>query len=123
MENEPNTDLQAQADDATAEAVHKAKNAQAAIELARQAQLASAVEAAAQKTKDALLEGLKEVFGDSDSEDPTRMKVLVRRIPILCTNIDQMHADIADIKGNFKWGVRIVLGAVLLDIMKLILLP
>jgi hypothetical protein len=76
MENEPNTDLQAQADDATAEAVHKAKNAQAAIELARQAQLASAVEAAAQKTKDALLEGLKEVFGDSDSEDPTRMKCL-----------------------------------------------
>lgn len=98
MSDESPIDLQAQADEASAEAIHKAKNAQAAVELAREAQLAKAMEEAVQRTKDALLEGLKEVFGDSDSEDPTRMKVLVRRIPILCTNIEQMHLDIGEIK-------------------------
>jgi len=47
-------------------------------------------------TKQQLLEALKEVFGEGDN--PAQMKILVRRIPIICTNIEEMHEGIKDIK-------------------------
>src|SRR3954451_24947996 len=100
------------AEEASAVAVHKARSAQQAIEIARELQMQRAVEETAQKTKEALLEGLKEVFGGSDSEDPQQMRILVRRIPIICTSIEQMHDDISDIKDNLKWAIKIILGAV-----------
>lgn len=108
---------------ASAEAVHKAKNAAQAIEFAREAQLAKAVEDTALRTKEALLDGLREVFGDGDEKDPDQMKILVRRIPILCASVIQMHEDIKNINGNIKWGVRIVIGAVIVAILKLVLIP
>lgn len=108
---------------ASAEAVHKAKNAAQAVEMVREAQMAKLVEDTAIRTKEALLEGLKEVFGEGDNKDPEQMKVLVRRIPILCTNVLQMHDDIADVKGDIKWGVRIVIGAAILGVLKLIFIP
>lgn len=77
----------------------------------------------AQQTKEVLLSGLKEIFGDSDTKDPDQMRVLVRRIPILCTNIEAMHSDIADIKSSISWAIKIVLGAVILAVLKLILIP
>ncbi len=104
------------------EAIHAAKNAAQAIEVAREAQLAKTVSETVQRTKDALLEGLKEVFGDSDSSSPGQMKILVRRIPIICSEINQIHTDIADIKDNTKWIVRIVVGAVVLAMLKLVIL-
>lgn len=86
-------------EEASREAVHKAKSAQQAIEFAREAQMAQMVTETAQKTKDALLEGLKQVFGDtSDSDSPNQMKILVRRIPILCTHFEKVQQDIGDIK-------------------------
>lgn len=48
--------------------------------------------------KKQVIEGLKEVFGESDN--PQQMKVLVRRIPIICTNIETMHDNIKEIKDN-----------------------
>lgn len=111
------------AEDASAEAIHKAKNAAQAVEVARQAQLAEAVEASAVRTKEMLLEGLKEVFGDSDSENPKQMKVLVQRIPILCQDIMQMKNDIKSINDNFTWGIRILVGAIILAVLKVVLIP
>ena len=108
-------------EEASAEAVHKTKNAQAAIELARELQINEAVERTAKSTKDALLAGLKEVFGESD--DPKEMRVLVRRIPILCTSIEAMHKSIEKIEKNLSRAVWIILTAVLLAFMKLILIP
>lgn len=104
-------------------AAHKAKSAQAAVELAREVQLAEAIAKTAAETKQALLEGLQEVFGEGDEKDPSRMVVLVRRIPILCTNITQMQTDIASINDNQKWAVRIIIGAVILALLKLVLIP
>lgn len=83
------------------EAIHTAKNLQQATEIAREAQLAKAVEETAARTKDALIEGLREVFGD-DSKDPAQMKVLVQRVPILCVNVEQTHKDIGDIKDSLQ---------------------
>jgi len=37
------------------------------------------------------------------------MKILVRRIPILCTNIEAMHESIEKIENNLSWAVKIVL--------------
>lgn len=97
---------------ASHDAVHAARDAQQAVELAREVQLEKAVKETARQTKEALLEGLKEVFGDT-SEDPGQMKVLVRRIPILCTSIDQMHKDISDIKDSQKWAMRAIVGGMI----------
>lgn len=108
---------------ASAEAAHKAKTAAQAVEHAREVQLAQVVEETAQRTKEALLEGLKEVFGEGDGQDTDQMKVLVRRIPILCTNIEVMHTDIAAIKSNLNWVVRLVLGSVIAAILKIVLFP
>lgn len=107
-------------DNASADAVDKTKTAQEAIEVARQAQLEAAVEKTALRTKSDMLDVFKEVFGDSDSEDPQKMKVLVRRIPILCTSVEQMHSDIGDIKDNLKWGVRLIIGAVVVSLIALL---
>lgn len=95
---------------ASAEAVHKTKNAQQAIEHARELQMQRAVEEVAQRTKKDLIAGLREVFGDSDNKDPEQMKVLVRRIPILCVTMLQMHEDIKALKDNQTWAVRIIVG-------------
>ncbi len=111
------------ADQASQEAIHKTKNAQAAIEAAREAQIHAAIDKASERTKADLLDALKEVFGGSDTEDPNQMRILVRRIPILCTNIEAMHADIAAINDNFKWGTRLFIAAIVGGAIKLIFFP
>lgn len=69
----------------------------------------------------ALTAALKKVFGESDkSKDPEQMVVLVRRIPILCTNVENMHSMIGEIKDNIQWGTRIVIGAVILAVLTLV---
>ncbi len=103
-----NTDAQV----ASAEAVHKAKNAAQAVEVARQEQLAEMVEKTAQRTKEQLLEGLREVFTNDVTKSPAEMQIMIQRVPILCTTVLQMHEDIADLKDNLKWGVRVILAAV-----------
>lgn len=104
-------------------AVHKAKSAAMAIELSRQVQLEETIQKTALQTKAALLEGLKEVFGDGDNKDPDQMKILVRRIPILCTSVEAMHQNIKEIKDNQTWIVRLIIGAFVISLLKLILIP
>lgn len=54
--------------------------------------------------KGALIDSLKEVFGDSDSKNPEQMTILVRRIPILCTQIDAMRKQLDTLhENNGKW--------------------
>lgn len=109
---------------AKADAVDKAKDAQQAIEIARKAELAQTVADTAVATKAAILEGLREVFGDrNDPEDPDNMKVLVRRIPLICNDIAQIHSNISKINDNISWGVKIIIGAVILGVLKLTLFP
>lgn len=121
------------AQDASKEAVHAVAGAAEAVEAARAAQLAEISEEnkrvakaaaleTAELTKTALVESLKEVFGEGDRNDG-QMVVLVRRIPILCTNVEQMHKAIESIQGNITWGVRIVIAAVFLALLKLIFIP
>jgi hypothetical protein len=94
----------------------------ATVEIDHEAKFQKLIEETAQKTKESLLEGLKEVFGDGDSNSE-QMRILVRRIPILCTDIRNMKSDIAGINSNMRWAVRVVLGAVVLAVLKLVFLP
>jgi hypothetical protein len=120
MEHDPNLT----SDEASEHAAHKAKSAQMAVEIAREVQLAEAIKKTAEQTKEALIEGLKEVFGEGDEKrDPDQMTILVRRIPLICQDIKQIHSDVADIKDGNKWIVRIVVGAVIVAILKLVILP
>lgn len=109
-------------------AVHKAKNAAQALEIAREVQLAEVVEKTALRTKESLLEGLREVFGDGDAaKDPKELRVLVHRIPIICEDVKEMKRDISDtassvakINDNLSRVVWIILTAVILAILGLI---
>lgn len=112
------------------EVVHKAKDAAQAVEVAREVQMAKLAKDTAKQTEQVVTKALKDIFGEGDSKDPERMTVLVRRIPLLCTNIDDMHKLIASnserlekIEGNIAWGVRIVIGSVILGVLKLIFMP
>lgn len=87
------------AHEASVEAIHKAKNAAQAIETAREAQQHEL----AQKTKEALLEGLREVFGKGDGGQADSMIVRWQRIPFLCTSVEEMHVAINDIKADLRW--------------------
>lgn len=104
-----------------AQAVHSIRDAAQATELARQAQLADAITETAQQTQRAVLQGLKEIFGDMDSQNPGHMKILVHRIPILCTSVMQMHDDIKDLKDNQKWVTRAIIGGVIAAVFALIM--
>lgn len=114
VSNMPNDHLSPEA----AEAVHKAKNAAQAIEMAREAQAREQAE----QNKQALVEALRVVFGDGDgARDPKEMRVLVQRIPILCTTILAMHDSIEKMESNQTWVVRLIIGGVIAAVMALVL--
>lgn len=78
------------------EAIHQTRNAQQAVELAREVQNKQLVEDTALRTRDSVLEGLKEIFSD-DAKDPGKMTVLTQRVPLLCQNVEQTHKEIGEI--------------------------
>lgn len=104
------------------EAAHAAKNAQQKIELAREAQLTEIATRTAELTEQALLKGLQKVFGmDGGDRSDQEMKILVQRVPILCTMLVAMDKRIEKIDANLTWGVRIIVGAVLAAVLALVL--
>jgi len=107
------------------EASNDAKDAKMADELSREVHLAEAISKSAAETKIALIESLREVFGEGDEKrDPDQMKILIRRIPLICNDIKAINVGLADIKtdvtsinDNLKWAVRLILGAVILALL------
>lgn len=94
--------LDIDAEAASAEAVHKAKNAAQAVEIAREAQNAKLVEDTAARTKESLIEGLREVFENDNNKDPKQMRVINQKIPLLCLSVEQTHTDIAEMKESLR---------------------
>ena len=70
---------------------------------------------------EAITKTLERIFGDSDTKDPEQMRILVRRIPILCTNVENMHKMIGEIQDNITWGTRIIVGAFIVAVITLVL--
>ena len=73
-----------------------------------------------QEIKETVAEALKEVFTEGDTKEP-EMKILIRRIPILCTNVEAMHKSIEKMEDNIIWIVRLIIGAVVLAGLTIIL--
>ena len=45
----------------------------------------------------------------------------ITRIPLICQDITDMKKDIADINDNLKWGIRVVIGAVILGLLTMLI--
>ncbi len=99
--------LQDIAHEASAEAVHKTKNAQQAIEVAREAQMASAI-----------AQAVKEVFSLDDEQGRKRF-VDISRVPLICQAILGIDQRLKTMEGNITWGVRIIIGAFIMGIVAL----
>ena len=97
------------ADEASAEAIHKAKNAQQAVEFAREAQLASAI-----------AQAVKEIFSLDDGQGRKRF-VDISRVPLICQAILGIDERLKTMEGNLTWGVRIVIGAFIVALTALVL--
>ena len=112
------------AEEASAQAVHTARKAADAVEVSREVHQQELLV----QTKELVIEALREVFGKGDEGASGEMNILVRRIPFICNDIAQIHKDIADtkdgveeIRGNIKWGVRLVIGAVILALVGMLI--
>lgn len=88
------------AEQASAEAIHKAKNAQQAIELARAAQMYEAVEMSAQKTRSAMVDALKEVMDENRNIDTVGSKSV--NINVVANDIAYIKRDVAEIKDKLE---------------------
>ncbi len=100
--------LQDIAHEASAEAVHKTKNAQQAIEIAREAQMASAI-----------AQAVKEVFSLDDGNGQKRF-VDISRVPLICQAVVGIDQRLKSIEGNMTWGVRIIIGAFIMGVVALL---
>ena len=57
-------------------------------------------------------------LGETDGQT---QPILIKRIPFICRDILDMKEDISNINGNIKWGVRLVVGAVILALIYVVL--
>lgn len=93
-------------DSKVAEAAQAAAVAHEANSNAREAQM-----------HETLVKALREVLVDGESEE---RPMLIKRIPFICKDIIDIKEDVSDINDNIKWGVRIVIGAVILGVLALL---
>lgn len=103
-------ELQTIAHEASADAVHQAKNAQQAVEVAREAQMVSAVAVA-----------VKQAFNIDDEEGRQKRFVDVSRVPLICQAIVGIDQRLKAIEANLTWGIRLVVGAVILALIYVVL--
>lgn len=87
--------LPGEAGEASREAVHAAKNAAQAVEVARTLQAAVLHESTTQSLSDAL----RQVFGEYSEQ---QRFVDLKKIPLLCKQIENIDANISEIKGLIK---------------------
>lgn len=88
MEPEP---LSPEAQAASQAAVHAAKNAAQAVEMARAAQM----QAHDEVTTQALVKALEQVFGEQEER---QRFIDTKRIPLICKDITDIKQNISDIK-------------------------
>lgn len=89
-----------------AEAAHQAAVSHEATSNAREAQM-----------HETLVKALREVLVDGNDEE---RPMLIKRIPFICRDILAINEKVSAINDNIKWGVRIVLGAVIIGVLTLL---
>lgn len=117
------------------EAIHAAKNAAQAVEIARNDQAQQVAELAAIKAAELAAEKLFEDrrltrivheavmkgFSFEDSDERRRF-IDVTKEKLICQSIVNISNRLDGIEGNLTWGVRIVLGAVILALLGMVLI-
>lgn len=83
------------ADEKSRKAVHAARDAAHAVEVARLAQ----AEATKKDTTDALSDALRQVFGEHEN---SRRFIDITRIPLICKSIIDIHENLKDIKNDLQ---------------------
>lgn len=87
------------ADAASKEAIHKARGLQQAVEIARAAQIDSAIAANSRSTQDALVAALRQVFGENTESGRF---IDVTKIPLICKSIVDIHNNLEEIKHSLE---------------------
>lgn len=105
----------------SAEAVQKAKEAAAAAQKANQDQIeASNRDSEARITK-AFTEALKQAFSTDLTVDGQKRFIDITRIPLICQSIIGIDSRLDSIEGNIKWGVRLVIGGVIVGVVTMLM--
>lgn len=102
------------------EAIHAAKNAAQAVELAREEQLVSAMRFNDERTVKLFVDAIHSVFGPVNA-DQDQMRILIPKIPLLCLTVQNQGKMMTEIKDDLKWATRLILGAVILAALGVIL--
>ena len=121
------------------DAVHAAKNAAQAVEIARQVQVENAAEGAAviaaeaaaarvaekivdeQRLRNIVNEAVMKGFSFEDKDERRRF-IDVTKEKLICQSIVNISGRLDSIEGNLTWGVRIIIGAVLVALLSLVLI-
>ncbi len=118
-------------DSSSKEAIHAAKNAAQAVELARQEQLDRASEKAATLAADRLFENgrLSEVVHKAvmkgfsfEDTDGRRRFIDVTKEKLICQSIVNIADRLNTIESNLSWGVRLIVGGVLAALLGTVLI-
>jgi hypothetical protein len=128
------------AEEASHLAIEKTKEAQEAVELSRLAQANLAHEKAEalinkaeevaktlvdvsrnadERITKSLSDALRDVFGEKENSGRF---IDTSRIPLICQDIKGIHGEVADIKDNLRWIVRLIIGAVVTALLGLVLI-
>lgn len=109
------------ADVKSSEAVDKAAEAAAAVEVSRAEQIYAANLESEKRIEEAFIKALKAAFKADDTDSGQKKFIDITRIPLICKDISQMQKDIEAMRNNTTWAVRIVIGAVILALIGLLL--
>lgn len=72
----------------------------------------------AENASKAVADALREVFGEHEE---SKRFIDITRIPLICQSIVGISARLDGIDDTFRWGSRIVIGAILVAILSLVL--
>lgn len=111
------------ADALMAEHANAAAVAAESAEKARAAQVREIMQESDERMERIMTRSLKEVFGPEDSgkfANIVRIPLICQDIALIKSNMVTVQKDVDSISGNITWGVRIVIGAIILASLALI---
>lgn len=106
---------------ASREAIHAAKNAAQAVELAREEQLLSTMKLNDERTVSLFVDAIHQVFGPLE-KDKDQMSILIPKIPLLCLTVENQGKSLEKIQDDIKWATRAILGAILVAAVSVVFL-
>lgn len=111
-------------DEKSREAVHAQRNAAQAVEVARKVQIQEVADKVTEFIPDEhqmariMREQIENVLARGTEQDKA---MVLARVPFICQDIKNIDTRLTSIEGNLTWGIRIVLGAVIMAVLGVVL--